>query len=1367
MSIFPEKTVKDVLAAIDAHKLLELINYRLDTVKDEQDRLKCFCPIHKEAVFRTLEIWTRDRTYRCTYSLCPGNAGGDLIDFYGRVKEISFDDALQELVEVLGIAVELPPAGEVVARTLEEGENFLYLVTGDDPRRDMYLEEAHKRFQRVLEVDPDNAKALKGMYQVSEYRGDRGHLIKLSWQLIEAESQSGRHEEVVELCRRHVELEPDNLEIRRRVIESLLFLEREKEAVDQLLALAELCETLQDFDGAIDAYHHVAKLDVVDIDVHPMIVNLLLATERNAEAVEECRIRAEWLAGRSQLASAMDTLRSALDIDPERDEIRVQLVEYSLVLGLDAQRTTEALTLVDEMISRDSLEPASKILHTLCEADSSNPSLLDKLLEVKKRQGQTEEVLTLQYRLADLYRDQEDYASAILLLEEISAATDGAIDALRRIAEIHRLEGDSDQAMEMYSQVVDRARKEERLDEAISAAEQMIEIQPEELAHQERLIELNIEAGRKNVALAKLLALIDALEVIGDAARLVKQLRAALDLAPDNTSLRIKLADALEGLGEEDSALDERMQAADQFLQIARFPEAIQQLETVLAKRQDDPRALSLMADALTHTGKNEESQDLLLRLANLHIAKEGYEDARLALERVLAQSPDRIDALEKLADVYTGLADEDKLVETLERLVAIRLKHEQWGEAETHCRTVLDLRADHIEAHRALARIHEQLERPDQVIETLLRLAGIFRKQGSAEEERKALETVLEKSEENRPALRRLAFLLLGAGEDEKAVSLIDRFIAVVIETAERDEAVDFLRELLELHEEQVSFHLRLIDLLHEAGRHREVVEQLTTLIEIHLKNERPEEVVDLYRRILELEPDNVEQRSHLIDVLLRLERRVEAIEEYLHLSRVYERQERYDDAERIGQAILKIDPDNERAHRRLVEISRARGDNDRIIEGLNRLSALLSRTGDAGGAIDTLREVFDIDPENVDTHRRIVDLQIERGDAESAIAEYKILVGIFQKAGDIENAIETQRQAIALLPEDPDLRRELIRIFTDLGDTEGAVGELFALADSLRRKERHEEALSTLAEVLDRMPDNIRARKLRGDIYVQMGREKEALRELLALTLSLENPDILRTLNDPRAIDLPEELPLVDEYVFDSFVVGDTNNFAYATALAAAKAPARQYNPLFLYSDVGLGKTHLLHAIGNYVRTANPTVRILYTTSEEFVSHLIDSIQNNTVSQFRHAHRDIDLLLLDDVQFLAGKERAQEEFFHIFNTLFQAKKQIVVTSDRPPKDIAHLEKRLKSRFGAGVVVDIHPPDIETRTAIVMRETQTLPDIGFTPEIISLIAQKIESNVRELKGAIRQVVASRELTGETLTQDMVARVLDQHLERV
>ena len=216
--------------------------------------------------------------------------------------------------------------------------------------------------------------------------------------------------------------------------------------------------------------------------------------------------------------------------------------------------------------------------------------------------------------------------------------------------------------------------------------------------------------------------------------------------------------------------------------------------------------------------------------------------------------------------------------------------------------------------------------------------------------------------------------------------------------------------------------------------------------------------------------------------------------------------------------------------------------------------------------------------------------------------------------------------------------------------------------------------------------------------------------------------------------------------KYTFDTFVIGNSNRFAHAADLAVSEAPARAYNPLFIYGGVGLGKTHLMHAIGHHVINNTPSYRVMYLSSEKFTNEFINSIRDNKTEAFRNKYRTIDVLLIDDIQFLAGKETTQEEFFHTFNALHESNKQIIISSDRPPKEIPTLEDRLRSRFEWGLITDIQPPDLETRIAI-LRKKASSENISMDDDVILYIANNIVTNIRELEGAFIRVIAYSSLT--------------------
>ena len=264
------------------------------------------------------------------------------------------------------------------------------------------------------------------------------------------------------------------------------------------------------------------------------------------------------------------------------------------------------------------------------------------------------------------------------------------------------------------------------------------------------------------------------------------------------------------------------------------------------------------------------------------------------------------------------------------------------------------------------------------------------------------------------------------------------------------------------------------------------------------------------------------------------------------------------------------------------------------------------------------------------------------------------------------------------------------------------------------------------------------------------------EAAEEMPAVPAKREQQQLF---NENTSVQQPDESNLNPKYVFETFVIGNSNRFAHAAAQAVANDPAHAYNPLFLYGGVGLGKTHLMHAIGNRIKQNNPSMKVLYTSSEKFTNEIINSIQNKTTEAFRQKYRNIDCLIIDDIQFLKGKEQTQVEFFHTFNALKDADKQIIISSDRPPREIETLEDRLRSRFDQGLTADIQTPDLETRMAI-LRTKAASDNIVLPTEVITLLATNIATNIREIEGAYNKIVASTSLMHMPITVETAQKVL-------
>jgi len=276
-------------------------------------------------------------------------------------------------------------------------------------------------------------------------------------------------------------------------------------------------------------------------------------------------------------------------------------------------------------------------------------------------------------------------------------------------------------------------------------------------------------------------------------------------------------------------------------------------------------------------------------------------------------------------------------------------------------------------------------------------------------------------------------------------------------------------------------------------------------------------------------------------------------------------------------------------------------------------------------------------------------------------------------------------------------------------------------------------------------------------GEILDQMGKPVPALR--VEIGTRLNEPSSPASRPRPAGSQPARNSSLNPNYTFETFVEGKSNQLARAASSQVAMNPGGAYNPLFIYGGVGLGKTHLVHAVGNAIATSKPNAKVVYLHSERFVADMVKALQHNAIDEFKRHYRSVDALLIDDIQFFAGKERSQEEFFHTFNALLEGQQQIIMTCDRYPKEVDGLEERLKSRFGWGLTVAIEPPELETRVAILMNKAQ-LSNVDLSNEVAFFIAKRLRSNIRELEGALRRVIANAQFTGRAITMDFAKEAL-------
>jgi chromosomal replication initiator protein DnaA len=1362
MSIYPEKIIKEIIDQLEARSILEAINYRTDTIQEIGDTVKSFCPIHKEQVFRTLIINTQDKSYRCSYSLCPGNKGGDLISLYALSHNLDYDQGIAKVVKDLNMEIELPTTQEFIDKTVEVAENYLELGV---------LDEAEKGFSKVVEIQPNNIEAQKGLLEIFNIQKNAELIINQIKLVVCLLLEMRQLEDALLYCTQLVEKIPESKDAHSWMVECHIGLEDYPSALGEYMNLADLHEADAEFESALEIYRKIENLGLDIIDVYPHIINVLVASNRTEEAIQETLKRAENFQNAKEYGKTLDCYKYILELDESRNDIRKKYIQLALKLGLTEERIEECLRIIDDLLLQHALREAMESLQTLLQTAPDNLKIIDKMIQVYLQQGRHDEAIVLQLRLSLLYEQAERLEDALSTLQNIVERQPENIDALSHTASLLFKKGETSRAIETYKKIIDIQEQRKIFHEATATYDKLIKIAPDEIMFKEQQIEILIKSNETESAFDKAQELIDYLDARKNHELVIEKIRFALTLKPESDTLIIRLADLLTRLKRITEARDEYYHAYEVLRTNKKLDQAASQLMRCLDINPNDEKAIFALAETFIEIGDFRKALFHFKKLSSLLLDEGNLDEAEKVLQRIISLQPDDINTLILLVNIYQQLGYENEVVKANERLSQLYIDKEAYNKVIEVCHEILNLRPENISAHEKLIFVYDKTNKRKEAIQSWFKLAEIYDHNNNLNNEEDCFKAILKIDNANIEARRLYIFLLLKSDQKQMAYKearvLSDQYVM----RRQSDLAIELYNQLVKADPEEISLNLHLLDLYKKANQNQQIVAQIQQLITIYIKQDQITTVAEYYRQLLQYEPENVEFHNSLINTYLTLERKEEAKTQCFALAEIYLKKEEPEKGEEVYERVLSFNPEDRETFHRLIALNRKRGTFDKATELINHLADLQYKQGDPQQAIATLQEIFEFDALNIENYRRILNIYKEQEQVDKAIEMYLSLYEIFINTGNLDEGIKTIKEAIDLKPDETQLRKKLVSAYITRENIDEAVKESFRICDIFIKSELYQEVLNALAEILEHDPNNIQAKKRRAETYALMGDEKRALAEFMKISSDLDKAFITAASSISNASIEGEfaipELPIVEDYTFDSFVVGTRNNFAYATAMAVAKAPAQNYNPLFLCSDVGLGKTHLIHAIANHIKKHYPEMKILYTNSEEFTTQLIDAIQNNTILQFRARHKNTNVLLLDDVQFLAGKERAQEEFFHLFNTLFQGKKQIVITSDRPPKDIAHLEKRLKSRFAAGIIVDIQPSDMVTRAAILKRERDHLPDVEVSDSIINLIAEKIDTNIRDLKGAFNQIIARQRIANQPITEEMVIQILDSLFEKV
>jgi tetratricopeptide (TPR) repeat protein len=1358
-SIYSKSTIRRILSEIDALDVLEFIDFHPETISRDGSRVRAACPIHRDAVFRTLVVEHGGHVYRCSKVDCPGHEGGDLIDLLARSRRLLYDEALRLLIDEFQLDVDLPEDSAALAEVMAEVRTYMDLMRATPDRREAHAEEARQRLEQILEQHGEELGPLRARIELAREMGDEPALRCWLKPLAEAEHEDGDHALSTKLALEYLDLEPGDLELRRRIAVGILESGRAKEAVEQLMLLADAAEMAGELGTALEAYRLLSTIPDSGMDATPMIDNLLMALGNREEAAREVLARAEQHIARHEHNQAMALLETAMEADPTSPIPARRLNELLDQFALSTAQVQRALVAVDRMIAAEWWDEARDTLVTIAQQYPEETGVLSRLIKAHENVGDFDLAAEMQDRLIAILRRSERFAEARAILDSVLELYPRDKRALRQYGEIAAEEVDFDAALTHYRALGQILEEDGAIAEAEAVYRQMSVWRGGDARTCASLVRLLQQLDRGDEAIALIEeAIISArsMDRHGDLANLV-QLALSIDSA--HPAFLIESARLLERGGDAQRGLDQYLRACRFLIKEGHHVEAEREGRNLLETRPHRPEVIEIIAEALAGQGRGRDARAFLSESAGLLASNGDFAGARRLLEKLAEEDPNDADVLSRLVTVCISLDDRDALARARQRTLALLKGKRRFDEAITQGEALVDLLPEDPATARELLDLYRLTDAWDRWEPAAMSLARLLRASGDRKGETKILREVLRQQPQHLAARESLLELLADEAPESDMLAAVDDYRLVSERLSRTDEAAAFLNGLVEKHPGNTVLRQILIDIYGHSERPDDQAAHIGKLLETLEARDAVDEMIPLYQSLVEIHPDDLAARRRLGELLLRAERRAEGLSTMMEVARAALEGDEPEDAAAALDIVLENDAENEEALTALARAEFAQGHKPAGARALRSLAAIHQSSGRSEEAIAVLNEGLAEDPANTELRRDLVNACRAAATPERtalALANLDWLAENLLARGDEKSAFTSAREAIELDPENEVRRRRLIAQLTQSGHVAMAQDELVDLAETLRAVGSIDRAMAVLEESLALHPGHVRTRSIRAELFEETGDQKAALAEWRALAPLLREQG--REASDGRT--LSSGLRVLPEYTFEQFVVSEHNRFAHATAQAVSRAPGQTpQNPLFLHADVGLGKTHILHAIANHVFREFPQMQVLYTNAEDFTTELVEAISSNGLAAFRQRYKRADVLLIDDIQFLAGNESAQNEFFHVFNTLYQAKKQIVISSDRPPRALEHLEKRLRSRFGSGVIIDIQHPDIETRLAILLREARDRGRTGIAEEALRVLANAFDANIRELKGALNQLLLRHDVGGEPLDAATARRI--------
>lgn len=1358
---YPPEILEEVNRRVSVRALMQAINYRFDKYQEGPKSGKGFCPIHREGLFRNLVIDLESRTFRCQYTQCPGSKGGSLVSLFSQASNLDMDAAVRRLVRDQNLEIVLPVNHDWVAAELARADEAL--EAGD-------LDGAEALFTGILEADPQNPEAHHGLLKIYDGRGASDQRAVKLVEVCRLKIAAGRAMDVADLIQEWSESDADSPDARFAFAELLVARGEAEAAVMELMGGGDACEGVGELDAAIHAYKRAASIsqeNQIDvIDVTPHIIRVLTLAGRTPEAVEYLYQQADAAAAAGDLTSAAECAILAIEADPEREESHRRLLTIAPHLEPTDVLRDQVIHSSEFLRSHNEHEFATHALESFLTVLPDDEHVLHALINDYNNNGRAQEAFDLEARLARLLYLNGREPEAREIIDNVLTWQPQHVGMLQAFTEILEKEDAGAEARETRRRLVRALQAQGRFNDALSTLNHpaLAATDPDVMELRAASLEGlarsgDAQAREQAVAVLEELAEKHLDESLGR--RALGYLQRAVDLQDEpSNELLFKMARAHLRNKDYPAVRDTVISICENLAGHDRLDEAILEAERYSNLIPEDVDLVRYLVELYLRFDDKPAAVARLRRLAQELTRANRTREAEEISEQANELEPKNLDSLMRQLEHYLQVNAPEKA--QLVRLQIAGLQQEQDlhpEAAETLEQYLADSPTD-TATMGLLLQLYDRMEEDSKAREWRLQLARVYRNNSDFDREARILRDVLLRFADDEEVLSLLMQAEFARGDLQAGVQNALRLTAIQRKAKKTESArktllraAEKVPENLEVNRELFNYHLESRQPHQAIPWGKKVIALLRTAGSIS-------DAAAVFDQIVTLDPDNLVLKQEQLTFLEDAGREGEVSEKRLLLARVYREQERFTDAELLLEAIVRTDPRHIAARQALADLHLHLGENAQAEAQLLQIAALHHLEGEDREARLVLESIISVNPSHTEARRQLAQIHRAEGDPAAAVDILRDLAEIYRKQNREAEALAVEREALELDPSNEQLSAQVLEGLIAAGRHSQAAEHLEKTGRHLQEKGEYQKALEQFNRIIELQPARLSARKVRAEILMKLGQTQEALAELQQLAeLALNAPAGAAEAAGERPTTARTALQIVPEYTFDQFVIGSNNDFACATALAIARSPARAYNPFFLYANVGLGKTHLCNAIANYLLEHDPAANIIYTNSEDFTDELVAAIQNNNVQQFRTRYRNLDLLVVDDVQFLAGKERAQEEFFHIFNSLFQAKRQIVITSDRPPAEIAHLESRLRSRFGAGVIVDIASPDFETRVAILKREIAET-ELEMPAWVPRLIAEKIDTNVRDLKGALNQVKAMRELRREELTEPTVTRLL-------